>query len=350
MSPFKVLLVICLSVCSALTLKQTPAAKPKSKTPQEKVLAEQAVGNFACKVNSMTVSTESPGDSPAVQAPHVRAAFQSVATLEWAHAPQMSFSATDGRNDEKVLATPGGDMGEFIQALMAYGKVSKSDLTQEQVNEMFTRYIKTMTAEKFTYETDEKSYVKLAIATGCRNLRIAEMAGMKRKKEALLEQIGNPEFIGDPFIKFLATNGTALDLDTKYISMGLAAYHTALWGPTVVADRLCYIEVKGPHREAALVDINVPPYCIDQGLVPMVSQQLTCAAPVFIRHKDAVKLLRRTLVASMTEGAAGVDPRAVLAQYNQMAENNFESWWGGMGSSKARYSVSFSMSTPLLDE
>merc|ERR1712226_108985 len=133
MSPFKVLLVICLSVCSALTLKQTPAAKPKSKTPQEKVLAEQAVGNFACKVNSMTVSTESPGDSPAVQAPHVRAAFQSVATLEWAHAPQMSFSATDGRNDEKVLATPGGDMGEFIQALMAYGKVSKSDLTQEQV-------------------------------------------------------------------------------------------------------------------------------------------------------------------------------------------------------------------------
>lgn len=312
-------------------------------------MSMQATGNFACKVNSVTVSTDNPGETDLVKADHVRAAFQQVATLEWAHALQMSFSPMDGRNPEKVLATPGGDMGEFIQAIMAYAKVSQAELSQQDVNGMFVKYLKTMSKEKFTYETDEKAYIKLAIATGCRNLRIADMGGMKRKREALLDQIGNPEFIGDPFIKFLATNATDMDLEGKYVAMGLSAYHTALWsGPSVLSEKLCYLEFKGAHREAALVNIKVPPYCIDQGLVPMVSQQMTCTAPIYVHHADAAKLLRREMVAALTEGQT-VNPRDMLATFNMIAENNFASWWGATGAGKGTYTVTFSQSFPGSD-
>jgi len=337
-----------LSVLVALAVAAPfPAASTnKPKSLQEKVLSMQATGNFACRVNEVTVSTDNPGEEDVVGVSHVRAAFQQVATLEWAHAPQMSFSSMDGRNPEKVLATPGGDMGEFIQAIMAYAATSKADLDQKTVDDMLTKYLKTMTREKFFYETDEKSYMKLAIATGCRNLRIADMGGMKRKKEALLAQVGNPDYIGDPFIKFLATNGTDLGLDVKYVAMGLSAFHTALWGPMVNAEKICYQEFKGAHREAALVTIKVPPYCIDQGLVPMISQQMTCPAPVYIHHPDAAKLLRREMVAVLSEGQSAVNPRDFLAQFNMIAENNFASWWGSVGAGKGEFTVSFNQKMP----
>lgn len=240
-------------------------------------------------------------------------------------------------------------MGEFIQAIMSYATVGGLTLSQEDVTGMFTKYLKTTTREKFTYETDEKAYTKLVIASGCRNLHIAEMQGMKRKREAVLRNVDNPDFIGDPFIKFLAANATQLDLDPLYVKMGLTAYHEVLWnGPMELSSKLCYLRVKGPHREAALVEVNVPPYCIDQGLVPMVSQQMTCNAPVYVTHPDAAKLLRREMVAVLTEGQ-NVNPRDMLATFNRMAENNFNAWWASVGEGKGRFTVRFSMASPLFE-
>lgn len=251
----------------------------------------------------------------------------------------------DGRLGEKVLATPGGDMGEFIQAIQSYATVGGVTLSQDDVTGMLTKYLKTMTREKFTYETDEKAYTKLIIASGCRNLKIAQMQGMRRKRNAVLSNIDTPAFIGDPFIRFLASNATDLDMDPLYVKMGLTAYHDVLWkGTESLASKLCYLQVKGPHREAALVDIQVPPYCIDQGLAPMVSQQMTCSAPVYVQHSDVVKLLRRELVATLTEGQ-NVNPRDMLATYNRLADNNFNAWWGSVGEDKARYTVTFSLAT-----
>jgi len=332
-------------LCLAAVLGSAVAQRKTYKTKQDKYLTEQATGNFACRVNSVQVTTESPGDgSGAVSVEHVRAAFQSVSTLEWAHATQMSFSPMDGRNSEKVLATPGGDMGEFIQAVQSYATVGGVALSQADVTGMLTKYLKTMTREKFTYETDEKAYTKLIIASGCRNLKISQMQGMRRKRNAVISNIDTPSFIGDPFIRFLASNATDLDMDPLYVKMGLTAYHEVLWtGTESIASKLCYLQVKGPHREAALVDVQVPPYCIDQGLAPMVSQQMTCSAPVYVQHSDVVKLLRRELVATLTEGQT-VNPRDMLATFNRLAENNFNAWWGSVGEDKARYTVTFSLS------
>lgn len=330
--------VLVLAVVAVAMAKPAPPARSR----QEKLLEKQNTGNFACKVNAVKVSTDNPGDGKGVTNDHVKAAFKSVNTIEWAHVPQTSFTAMDGRNPEKVLASPGGDMGEFIQAVMSYAKVSGTELDQRDVDGMFLKYLKTTTREKFSYETDERAYLRMAVAVGCKNLRISDMEGARRKMNDLTAVMGNPDFIGDPFIKFLATNATDLDIDGRYIQMGLTAYHTVLWnGPVDMAAKLCYTEVKGLHQEAALVTIKVPSYCIDQGLAPMVSQQMTCSNPVYAHHPDAVKLLRRELVACLTEGQQ-VDARDMLAAYNLMADSNFATWWGSIGEGKSSFTVEFS--------
>lgn len=240
-------------------------------------------------------------------------------------------------------------MGEFIQAVAAYAKVTNKKQSESDVARLFEKYLKVMTRSKFSYETDEKAYTKLIVATGCKNLHVSEMGGMKHKRQAFLEQVALPQHIGDPFIRFLATNATNLDLEPDYIHSSLAAYHNVLWtNPSKLSSKLCYLETKGLSTEAAIVNIKTSPYCVDQGLAPMVSQQLSCAAPVFINHGDAVRVFRRELVAVFTEGVKDVDPRDVMAAYNLIAETNLQKFLGEVAADLPVYTVEFLNSSPLL--
>jgi len=344
----------CCVVLGVFVLAASAIASPH--TSQDKFLAKAFAGNFACRVNSVSVSTVAPSVGEAIVTPkQLQAAFAHVATLEWAHIAQTSFSALDGRNDEKVLGTPGGDMGEFIQALNAYTKVSGTKLGADEVSAIFERYLKVMTRNKFFYETDERSYLKIAVATGCRNLHVAEMGALRHKREAYLSVVDTPAYIGDPFIRFLAQNSTDLGLTPEYVKHALAAYHNALWtNPSEKAQKLCYLQVKGKsNTHAALVNILTPTFCVDQGLAPMVSQQLACPAPVLINHPEAVKILRRELVSVFKydlEDGKTVSPREVLAAYNELARDNLDRFWGVVGEGLPIYNIEFQNSTPLLSQ
>merc|ERR1712196_153615 len=173
--------------------------------------------NFACKVDSVEVNMDVAGseEKTTVTADDLKTALARTATLEWAHVNQFFFASTDGRNDEKNLLTGGGDMGEFIQGLIAYSKVTgAASLTQADVTNLFERYLKIMSKSKFYFQTDEKAYYKLAVYTGCPNLKIAEV-GERAKKKAILDAFASEdaaEFIGDPYIAFLLKNADTLDI------------------------------------------------------------------------------------------------------------------------------------------
>jgi hypothetical protein len=319
------------------------------------VLARQAYGNFACRVNTLKVTTENPGtaETPVIGVQDIRDSFEQLASLEWAHVMQASFSSFDGRNEEKILGTPGGDMGEFIQAIAAFTKVTGKTLSADEVQRVLERYLRTMTRSKFSYETDEKAYIRLAVATGCKNLHVADMGGMKRKKEAYLAQLAVPEHIGDPFIRFLAQNHTELDMPLEVLHNSLAAYHKVLWtSPSLLATKLCYVEVKGaPNREQALIHVRAGQFCVDQGLAPLLSPQLTCPAPVFINHVDFVRLYRRELVSVLTDNDESRDKaRDVLATFNQIAEQNLDKFWADYGAGLPVYTVEFGNSAPILEK
>jgi len=325
----------------------TPVAAITRNSPQEEFLSKVAYGNFACKVNSVIVTTENPGELELITVENIREAFINVATLEWAHVAQASFSSFDGRNGEKILGTPGGDMGEFILSLHAYAKVAGSVPSRDDVQTMFERYLKAMTREKFFYETDEKAYTKLAVATGCRNLHISTIGGMKRKREEIIVQSIIPEHIGDPFIRFLVTNSSSLEINVDIVQSALAAYHNILWtSPSPLAQKLCYLELKGPQSVGALVNIKTSSFCVDQGLIPMVSPQLSCPAPVFINHPEAAKILRREFATVITLGTT-VGAQDVLSTHNTLAENTLDIFIATCSPAIPTYSVTHQNNSPL---
>jgi len=239
-------------------------------------------------------------------------------------------------------------MGEFIQALQAFTQVrGPPALSSEEITAMFKKYLTVMTRDKFFLQIDEQSYGRLALATGCRYMHISELGNLRHRKEDILKVIALPQHIGDPFIKFLALNATELGLNADYIHDALAAYHNVLWTkPSKLSEKLCYTELSGPHKESAVVIVKTPDFCTDQGLAPMVSPALACAAPVLVYHPEPVKLLRRELASVITDGT---DVRAedVLAVLNQIAETNFDKFISTFAPGLSVFSVTFQNTSPL---
>jgi hypothetical protein len=344
------LLFVLVAACAA---DEPSAAASPNLSPQDRLLSRANVGNFACKVDSVRVLLDVAGDEDKtiVTADDIETYLSQTATLEWAHVNQFFFSSLDGRNTEKNLGTGGGDMGEFIQALESYTRVTGKVFTFDDVSKSFGYYLKTMSREKFFYETDFTAYRKLAIDTGCQNLKIATI-GDKRKKEAILNKFADEDFskyIGDPFIKYLAQNPDA-GVRPEYITFAIQAFHTALWKNTMESNKLCYTEVKGKVDPKALIHVKTPGYCVDQGLAPLISSQI-CAGQAFIEHTDAVKLYRRELVQLLSE--QGDNPQDVLAQFNSIAQDTLASFWNtfvGLPQFTVEFSHSFMNNITYVDE
>jgi len=341
--------IVCVALLAVCLAQDVPTAAAKiNYLPQEKVLSHDAVGNFACRVDSVEVTMDVAGDEDkmVVSAQDLEESLSQTATLEWAHVNQFFFASVDGRNDEKSLSTGGGDLGEFIQALDAYTKVTGVVLTAEEVNEALTRHLKIMSRSKFFYQTDEKAYKKLAIATGCQNLQIAGLAE-KRKRQNVLDKFADPEmaeFIGDPFLKFLASSEETAQTTRSYITAGIQAFHTNMWKTHSDSDKVCYMETKGRFDPKAIIHVRTPSYCVDQGLAPLISPAM-CSGQALIDFPDAVKLYRRELVQLLAK--PGDNPQDILAEFNSIAQENLNRYYESLVGIPV-FSVTFKNSSPFL--
>lgn len=332
-------LALALALCVA-----TVAALNPPPTEQETFNMNAITGNFACKVDTVEVNMDVAGaeEKTTITTDDLKTALARTATLEWAHVNQFFFSSTDGRDDEKSLFTGGGDMGEFVQALIAYTKVTSASLTQVDVSNLFARYLKLMSKEKFFFETDEKAYYKLAVKTGCPNLKIAAVAE-RAKKKAISDAYMSEEafeFIGDPYLKWLLLSADELDFPKEYVSYAIIAFHEALWENDDLSKKLCYREVKGKADPKAIIHVKTPGYCVDQGLAPLISSQM-CTGQVFLDHPDAVKLFRRELVQLIAK--AGDTPQDILSNFNTIVADHQDKFYDQFAG-VPRFTVTFTHS------
>merc|ERR1712224_312937 len=87
--------LVCLSLFVACSFADEPTAVAKPVyTPQNKFLARDNTGNFACKVDTVSVSMDVAGDEDkmVVSTEDIEAYLSQTATIEWAHVSQFFFS------------------------------------------------------------------------------------------------------------------------------------------------------------------------------------------------------------------------------------------------------------------
>jgi hypothetical protein len=93
----------------------------------------------------------------------IRNLVGNIEELTYVVVPETSFKCLDGRNTKGVIATPGGDAGEFILALSVYEDLlgGRRLLSQENVDNFLTQYLKIMKPKKFYMCTDDKAIAHL---------------------------------------------------------------------------------------------------------------------------------------------------------------------------------------------
>merc|ERR1719183_747414 len=170
-------------VCAALAAQSS--LMPADVEGEEKAASH----NFNCVVDELDVvmdqKPEKVGD--ALEPQNIRSHIGDVQTLEWAHVGQHFFSDVDGRSEEKIMGTPGGDMGEFIQAMNAYEDETKTQIDLPTATGLLMEYLKTMSRVKFYMATSEHAHDNLTASSGCRNLDISDPPD--EKKPMLLEAV-----------------------------------------------------------------------------------------------------------------------------------------------------------------
>lgn len=287
-------LALC-SVAVALNLNMKPQAEPVVEEPAIKSPTHMSSHNFNCPVDEVDVvmdqKPEKVGD--ALEPQHIRSHIGDPSTLEWAHIGQHFFSDIDGRSEEKILATPGGDLAEFILALSAFEEETKTVLDQQTATGLMMDYISTMSRVKFFFDTSEHAFDNLTSAIGCRNLDISDPP--EEKKAQLLELITAPENVGSAHLKFMLMKTAEYQVRLELVQMGIRAFHQVMWNKTFEGhEKICYILLKGAHKEKAFVNIQTGQHCQDQGLAPLISPQ-TCYNSMFLNHPEAVIKFRAEL-------------------------------------------------------
>merc|ERR1711918_217510 len=104
----------------------------------------------------------------------------------------------------------------------------------------------------------------------------------------LLEVIVKPENVGCRHLKFMLQKPAEYQTKAEVVQMGIRAFHQVMWNKTFAGHtKLCYILLKGAHKEKAFVNIQTAQHCVDQGLAPLISPQ-TCYNSMYVNHPEAM--------------------------------------------------------------
>ncbi len=125
--------------------------------PSTQTQTTQSEEGPKCDPSKLTIHSEKGGQGASQD--DIRNLIGNIDELDYVKVPSTSFKCLDGRSDNAVVATPGGDTGEFILALMVYEDLLEGGkkLTQQNVDVILTQYLNMMPHARFYMCTDDKA-------------------------------------------------------------------------------------------------------------------------------------------------------------------------------------------------
>jgi hypothetical protein len=126
-------------------------------TPDDKSDSAKSQTGPVCDPSKLKIHMEKAGKGASYD--DIRNLIGNIEDLTYVSVPYTSFKCLDGRHNTAVLATPGGDAGEFILALSVYEDLvgGGRKLSQENVDTFLSQYLKNMPHNSFYMCTDDSA-------------------------------------------------------------------------------------------------------------------------------------------------------------------------------------------------
>jgi len=215
---------------------------------------------------------------------------------------QTSLLCLDDRIDEAVLATPGGDLGEFTLGLASYLQEKDgegSHPTQEMVESLLEKYLDTIPATRpVTLCTDERAVRHLEAELPAENLDLAAPA--TQLKTGLLEKLAEVNNQGDSHFRLMLKNPEWFELPEALTPMVLKAFYSLLWkqnqdGSSRLhsSPKLALKVLVGDSNPQAFLEVSCSGLCKENASAPMVKPREGYS--VLVSQLDAASFRRQEL-------------------------------------------------------
>eukprot|EP00929_Paragymnodinium_shiwhaense_P008984 TRINITY_DN112990_c0_g1_i1.p1 TRINITY_DN112990_c0_g1~~TRINITY_DN112990_c0_g1_i1.p1 ORF type:complete len:538 (+),score=137.27 TRINITY_DN112990_c0_g1_i1:132-1745(+) len=292
---------------------QSAAVDPAAST----CTCEQEQAGPQCKLTKVIVHEDHSGTGMALadvsavyggNEPMLTDPQRAMVTL--ARVSETPFMCLDDRITKPSMATPGGDLGEFVLALASYYQErdpsgSTGVPTQEAVNSMLLKYVTMLPPSRpIVFCTDERAVAHLEAVLPAENLDL-QSPPRHAMEAGLLEKMVDVESQGDSHFRLMLKRPEWYQLDDYLVPMVIKAFYSMLWkqqqDPNFVLYRSPRLKLEvlprpEPSSPQAFLEVSSGNICHESGLAPLITPR-DGVRNVLVSHLDAVSHRREELAA-----------------------------------------------------
>lgn len=217
----------------------------------------------------------------------------------------VSFSCLDDRSIEPTLATPGGDLGEFVLATASYYEEKDGahgdQPSQEMIDSLLEKYLDTIPPSRPIILCTDASAIKQLeeeLAAGALDLTAPSN---QAKSAGLLEKLTLPENQGDSHFRLLLKQPEWFQLNRDLVPKVLRSFYTLLWEQEQDSSSRLHASAKlklkvlsGEPNPQAFLEVTCSGRCKAKGMAPMLRPQ-EGSEPVLISTMEAASFRRKEL-------------------------------------------------------
>jgi len=218
------------------------------------------------------------------------------------NAKTANFACLDGRNQEAVLATPGGEFGELLNALATVETLTRQKLTEVKVLQIVRKYMNDITGSFFACSDED------AVQTLERNIHVNGQAnvvvGLKVDnpkpdyRDDILKLIVKPQHQGDYFLKAVLADPRRFYIRKALAYAYIRAFYQVLWDRdlvdrdgTLLANKIKFVIYEGEPKEQAWINFRSNHHCEQEHRAPAFNPKNR----IWANHPEAVTVFRKRL-------------------------------------------------------
>jgi hypothetical protein len=255
--------------------------------------------------------------------------------LHWVDldAENVALSCVDGRSDDDVIGTPGGDAGELL-LLLAAAEAEGLMIDLGRVPDLIDAWIAEFGG--FYLHTDREALAELGralavdprfadeiaqLGDGSGDVELARLEAWLRSPpvelhEPLLAHLVKPEAVGCGHLRSILRAPADYEIRPALAGAVIMAFHRRLWA---APDQLRFVVLHGDHHERAILDVEA-----DVDHDPALRHTIPLIKPhnahdqVFVIQPQAVAVVRDRAVELLADRFPELDRAAVRAHVERL--------------------------------
>ncbi|MCB9603522.1 MAG: rhodanese-like domain-containing protein [Sandaracinus sp.] len=267
-------------------------------------------------------------------------------------------ACVDGRGEDAVLGTPGGDAGELLLALAAVEEVTGEALAEGEVVMLFDAYVESF--GRFYFHTDDHALHHLAGAL--RNdprfegltldgeaLGALLSSPPPALRDPLLEHLLDPANVGCGHLRLLMTHAQDYGVRAELAHAFGRVVFRRLWSEPELFD---FVVLHGDHHEEAVVNVLLPDRVHPFTNVPAIPPRIA-GHSVFVNHPQVSAFVRRQhaeFLLTQLPSLAGVPLDRFEAEIERLAERQLAQTLGHLAAHLPVYELRFEDGVPHVTE